>query len=141
MLADFVAEFATPDEKEVQDDIGRWTKQIDGSLAQKRRGVGVIIIASEENVLKYGVKLQFPSTNNEVEYEAVLTRLKVGKSLGTRNLLLQSDSKLAIGQIKGEYEAKENRMQKYLRLTDKLTQEFDQVDFTQVPKNQNSEAD
>ena len=31
-------------------------------------------------------------------------------------------------------------MQKYLRLTEHLAQEFDQVEFTQVPKNQNSEA-
>ena len=32
-------------------------------------------------------------------------------------------------------------MQKYLRLTEHLTQEFDQVEFTQVPKSQNMEAD
>ena len=50
--------------------------------------------------------------------------------MGTRNLLLQSDSKLVIGQINGEYESKEDKMQKYLRLTNYLTQEFDQVDFT-----------
>ena len=40
-------------------------------------------------------------------------------------MLLQSDSKLIVGQIKEEYEAKEERMQKYLRLTKHLTQEFD----------------
>lgn len=32
-------------------------------------------------------------------------------------------------------------MQKYLRLTKHLTQEFDQVEFTQVPRSQKSEAD
>ena len=32
-------------------------------------------------------------------------------------------------------------MQKYLRLTKHLTQEFDWVEFTQVPKSQNMEAD
>ena len=40
-------------------------------------------------------------------------------------MILQSDSKLIVGQIKEEYEAKEERMQKYLRLTKHLTQEFD----------------
>ena len=54
-----------------------------------------------------------------------MTRLRVGKALGAKNLLLQSDSKLIVGQIKEEYEAKEERMQKYLRLTKHLTQEFD----------------
>ena len=59
----------------------------------------------------------FPTTNNEAKYEVILMRLKVGKALGAKNLLLQSDSKLVVGQIKEEYEAKEERMQKYLRLT------------------------
>ena len=56
-------------------------------------------------------------------------------------MLLQSDSKLVIGQIKGEFEAKEERMQKYLRLMKLLTQDFDQVGFTQIPRSQNMEAD
>ena len=48
-------------------------------------------------------------------------RLRVGKALGVKNLLLQSDSKLVMGQIKREYEAKEEIMQKYLRLMKLLT--------------------
>ena len=83
----------------------------------------------------------FPATNNEVEYEAILTRLKVEKALGAKNLFLQSDSKLVMGQIKEEYEAKEEMMQKYLRLTRHLAQEFDRVEFIQVPRSQNMRAD
>ena len=37
-------------------------------------------------------------------------KLRLGKTLGAKNLLIQSDSKLVIGQIRGEYEAKEERM-------------------------------
>ena len=58
-----------------------------------------------------------------------MTGLRVGKELGAKNLLLQSDFKLVIGQIKKEYEAKEERTQKYLRLTKHLTREFDRVEF------------
>ena len=36
--------------------------------------------------------------------------LRVEKVLGAKNLLLQSDSKLVIGKIKEEYEAKEEIM-------------------------------
>ena len=72
-------------------------------------------------MFKYGVQLKFLATNNEVEYEGILTGLSVGKALGAKNLLLQSDPKLVIGQIKEEYEVKEERMQKYLRLTKHLT--------------------
>ena len=47
--------------------------------------------------------------------------LRLGEALEAKNLLVQSDSKLMIGQIKEEYEAKEERMQRYLRLTKHLT--------------------
>ena len=40
-----------------------------------------------------------------------------------------------------EYEAKEERMQKYLRLTKHLTREFDTVEFVQIPRSQNMGAD
>ena len=85
--------------------------------------------------------MKFPATNNEAEYEGILAGLRLGKALGVKHLLVQNDLKLVIGQIKGEYEAKEERMQKYLRLTKHLTQEFDKLEFVQVPRNQNTVAD
>ena len=81
-------------------------------------------------MLKYRVQLKFLTTNNEAEYEGILMGLRIEKALGAKNLLIQSDSKLIMGQIKEEYEAKEERMQKYLRLTRCLIQEFDRVEFT-----------
>ena len=92
-------------------------------------------------MLKYGVQLTFPTTNNEVEYEGVRMGLRVGKVLKVKNLLLQSDSKLVVGHIKGEFKAKEERMEKYLKLTQLLTQEFEQVKFTHIPRSQNMGAD
>lgn len=42
----------------------------------------MILISLGKDVLKYRVQLQFPVTNNEAEYEAILTNLKVAKALG-----------------------------------------------------------
>ena len=134
-LADFIAEFTFPDKDNPTNDAKQWTIQTDGSSAQKRGGVGVVITTPDGEILKYGVRLKFSATNNEAEYEGILTRLRLGKALGVKNLLIQSDSKLVVEQIKGEYEAKEERMQKYLRLTRHLTREFDEVEFVQVPRN------
>ena len=92
-------------------------------------------------MLKYRVQLKFSATNNEAEYEGILMELRLGKVLGAQNLLVQNNSKLVIGQIKGEYEAKEERMQKYLRLTNHLTQEFDKVEFVQIPRTRNMVVD
>ena len=140
-MADFIAEFTFPDKDNLTNDAKQWTIQTDGSSAQKRGGVGVVITTPDGEILKYGVRLKFSATNNEAEYEGILTRLRLGKALGVKNLLIQSDSKLVVEQIKGEYEAKEERMQKYLRLTRHLTREFDEVEFVQVPRNQNALVD
>ena len=115
--------------------------QTDGSSAQKRGGVGVVIITHDGEILKYGVRLKFLATNNEAKSKGILTGLRLGKALGAMNLLVQNDSKLVIRQIKGDYEAKEERMQKYVKLTKHLTQEFDRVEFTQIPRSQNMMAD
>ena len=85
--------------------------------------------------------MKFPAINNKDEYEGILTGLRLRKALGATNLLIQSDSKLVIGQIKGDYEVKEERIQKYVRLTRHLTQEFDKVESAQIPKSQNMTAD
>ena len=57
----------------------------------------MILISPKKDILKYGVRLQFPATNNEAEYEAVLICLRVAKALGIRNLKLNIDSKLVVG--------------------------------------------
>ena len=131
-LAGFIAEFTFPDEDDLNNEAKRWTIQTDGLSAQRKGGVEVVITTPDGELLKYGVRLKFPITNNKAKYEGILTGLRLGKVLGVKNLLVQNDSKLMIGQIKGEYEAKEARMQKYLRLTKHLTQEFDKVEFVQV---------
>ena len=46
-----------------------------------------------------------------------------------------------MGQVKEEYEEKKVKMQKNLRLTKHLTQEFDRVEFVQIPRSQNMIAD
>lgn len=109
-LADFITKFTLLDDKRSQDDWKKWMIQVDGSLVQNTGGVGIIINTLDGEALKYEVQLQFPSTNNEAEYEAILAGLRIWKALGPKSILLKIDSKLIIGKINGEYEAKEGRM-------------------------------
>ena len=109
-LADFIAEFTIPEDDNATNKIEQWTILTDGSSAQKRGGVGIIIVTLDGEMLKYGVQLKFLATNNKAEYEGIRTGLRLEKTLGAKDLLVQSDSKLVIGQIKGGYEAKEERM-------------------------------
>ena len=36
--------------------------------------------------------------------------LRIAQALGVKNILLKSDSQLVVGQVKGDFEAKEARM-------------------------------
>ena len=92
-------------------------------------------------ILKYAVKLQFPATNNEVEYEAFLTGLSLARVLEAKTLIIQTDCQLVVGQVKGNYEANKERMQKYLEIVKELLQYFDSVEFQQIPCAKNAKAD
>ena len=46
-----------------------------------------------------------------------------------------------VGQVKGDYEAKEEIMTKYLKVVGELVKKFDRFNITQVPRDQNEEAD
>ena len=118
-----------------------WTIQTNGLATKKVGGAGVVLIPPEGETMKYAVRLQFMIINNEAEYEALLTGLSLAKVLGARNLIVQADSQLIIGQVKGEYEAKEERMQKYLKIVQRLSQHFDNLDFVQIPRAKNLKVD
>ena len=66
--------------------------QTNGSATKKVGGVGVVLISPEGEILKYAVRLQFSTTNNEAEYKALLTGLSLVKALGAKNLIIQADS-------------------------------------------------
>ena len=108
VLADFIAELTYP-YKEEELPMETWTIQTDG-FATKKVGAGVVLTSPEGETLQYVIRLQFSAMNNEVEYEALLTGLSLAKALVVKNLIAQADSQLIIGQVKGDYEAKEERM-------------------------------
>ena len=65
----------------------------------------------------------------------------MAKSLGAESVLVQGDSQLIIGQVNGTYEAKEERMKKYLNKVRSLIKKFNEAHFIQVLREENMEAD
>ena len=111
VLVDFIAEFTLLD---LDQEAEYWTIYTNGLSVARLGGIGIIMTSPEKDVLKYGVQLQFLTTNNEVEYKAILTSLRIAKALGIKILRLRIDSKLIVGQITNEYEAKKERKKKCL---------------------------
>ena len=114
---------------------------MDGSSTLHAGGIGVVLKSPEADMLKHKVRLHYPTTNNEVEYKALLKGLELTKSLGAESVLVQGDSQLVIGQVNGTYEAKEERMKKYLNKVRRLIKKFSEAHFVQIPREENMEAD
>ena len=91
--------------------------------------------------MKHKVRLQYQTTNNEVEYEALLKGLELAKSLEAKSIVIQGDSQLIIGQVNGTCEVKEERMKKYLNKVKHLIKEFKEASFFQILREENMEAD
>jgi ribonuclease HI len=61
----------------------------DGSYTLKGAGAGVVVIPPEGDILKYVIQLDFPAINNIVEYEGLVTGLRLAKELSIRRLLIR----------------------------------------------------
>ena len=60
------------------------------------------------------LRLGFSATNNEAEYEALLEGMSMVQRMRRKSATMFSDSRLVVGQVKGELEARDERMQGYL---------------------------
>ena len=101
----------------------------------------MVLQSPEGDKLKYKICLQYQPTNNEVEYEALLKGLELVKSVEARSILILGDSQLVMSQINGTYEAKEGRMKKYLEKVLRLVKKFKEINFVQILREENMEAD
>ena len=45
------------------------------------------------------VKFEFITVNNQVEYEALVTRLNIAKDIGVKCLTICSDSQIVVSQV------------------------------------------
>ena len=95
----------------------------------------------EGDRLKHKIRLQYQTTSNEVEYEALLKGLELAKSKEAKSILVLGDSQLVMGQINETCEAKEERMRKYLGRVLRLVKKFKKADFVQILREENMEAD
>lgn len=61
--------------------------------------------------------------------------------MGGKSVKIFSNSKLVVGQVKGEFETKDERMQGYLSQVKCLQSEFESFDLLHIPRSGNAHAD
>ena len=95
----------------------------------------------EKVIVEKSLRLDFSVTNNEAEYEALLMGIAMVQRMGGKSVKVFSDSRFFVGQVKGEFEAKDERMQGYLSQVKCLQSEFDSFNLLHIPRNGNAYAD
>lgn len=115
--------------------------------------LGVVIrsndfqIKSNNNRIKEYSKYLGEATNNEAEYQAVIFGLKkvkqlIGKEKAKKEKIeIRMDSELVVNQLNGEYKIKEKDLIPFFIEIWNLKQNFGEVKFIHIPREQNKEAD
>ena len=156
MLADLVAEFAEfPEEMEGENQkldersIGvisvqcpmPWELYVDGVANLRGSGVGLVLVSPEKITIEKSLRLSFLATNNEVECEALLMGMMMVQKMGVKAVKVFSDSKLVVGQVKGDLEARDSRMQGYLCQIRSIQEKIEVFELSHIPRGGNTHAD
>lgn len=85
--------------------------------------------------------MDFSATNNEAKYEDLLVGMAIVQKMGERMVEMFSDLRLVVGQIKGNLEAKDTRMQDYLNQVRHLQLGFESFSLQQILRSRNTQVD
>ena len=103
--------------------------------------MGLVLVSPEKITIEKSLRLGFSATNNEAEYETLLMRMAMVQKMGGKVVEMFSDSRLVVGQVKGELEAWNARMQEYLGQVRCIQTEFESFDLSHVLRSGNTHAD
>ena len=91
--ADFIAEF-TNGENKGADECPRWSIHTDGSSNRLAGGTGIVLLSLKRDKIECMVHLNFPTTNNKAEYEALVAGLDLTKAVRAANVVIHYDSQV-----------------------------------------------
>ena len=91
----------------------------------------------EDKAMALSFKLEFPCSNNTVEYEAYLTGLATALEMRIKHLRVMGDSNLVVCQTKGSFSLKEPSLALYRAMAQKMEEKFSTFEIEHTPRNEN----
>ena len=114
---------------------------IDGAFNAQGSRAAFILTNFEGVITEYAHRFNFKASNNQAEYEVLLTSLKIIKKLDIDSLKVFTDSQLIAGQVKDEFEARDPIMMKYLQKVKDITSILKYFEIFHIPRTENAQAD
>ena len=90
-MANFIAEYTQLEGKGVEI-LRQWSIHTDGSSNRQAGGAGVVIWTPKGDKIQCMIWLDFPTTNNEVKYEALVAGLDLTKAADVENMVVHCNS-------------------------------------------------
>ncbi|XP_074326655.1 uncharacterized protein LOC141664597 [Apium graveolens] len=118
-----------------------WTLHVDGSATAERSRAGLILSSPDGFAIQQAITFAFKATNNQAEYEALLSGLRLAKSLGVRNLTIYSDSQIVVRQTNGEYVTKDPKLARYQEMVRTILETIPNSTILQINREENAKAD
>jgi ribonuclease HI len=119
-----------------------WKMFFDGASSRESVGAGVVFISPTQETISLSCKLEFETTNNVAEYEALVLGLRAAKDMKIEELAVFGDAELIVHQVKNLYQAKHPRLRAYRNeVWDMIDSFFLDFNISFVPREENSVAD
>lgn len=99
IVADFIADHSVEDSMSGGIENLWWKLYFDGSSNKNGIGIGLVIISPNNTITKYQFRISQFCSNNEAEYEALITGLEILLELGAKNSEINGDSELVLRQL------------------------------------------
>jgi ribonuclease HI len=140
-----VADLLVDHSMEVQTEVyvmeeGTWTLFFDGSVCNQGCGIGFLVISPYGEKYEFSTRLEFECTNNQAEYEALLSRVELMIDMGARAVKIFGDSKLMVQQVNGESQCWDGVLNEY---KEKCLEAFGGMDWfsiEHIPRRKNCRA-
>ena len=118
-----------------------WKVYVDGAANQIGSRVGLVLVSPKQITIEKTLRLSFSAKNNEAKYEVLLEGMFMVQRMKGKAVKIFSDSRLVVDQVKGELEARDERMQGYLSQIRHLQSGFESFSLLHVPRSGNIHAD
>ena len=96
--------------------------------------IAYMILDENDKVLRKHSEYIGVKTNNQAEYEALISTLKAALELKSTELSHHMDSELIVKQLNGEYKVRDNELKELWRRTQELKKKLREVTFTHSPR-------
>jgi len=96
--------------------------------------IAFIIVGEDEKILKRYSEYVGVRTNNQAEYDALISALEFASTLPSEEIVCHMDSELVVKQLNGEYRVRSSKLEILWSKVNELKQKFRKISFIRVPR-------